>query len=171
MTDYLDVITTRSSIRKYADKPLPEDVCRALVEAGLKAPTAANKQEIHITVVGKDNPIQTEIQKDLNPDAPTKFYYDAPVTFYLSGDENFKWSAVDAGIAVENIHLAAHAMGLGSVILGCMEGVLNGEKKAEYAEKLGFPQGYRYFVAIAVGYPDTTKEPHTYSFDEKVTVF
>ncbi len=164
------MITTRSSIRKYTDKPLPEDVCRALVEAGLKAPTAANKQEIHITVVGKDNPVQAEIQNDMNPDAAVKFYYDAPVTMYLSGDENFKWSAVDAGIAVENIHLAAHAMGLGSVILGCMEGVLNGEKKAEYAEKLGFPQGYRYFVAIAIGYPDTTKEPHAYSFDEKVTV-
>ncbi len=170
MKDCLEIIKTRSSIRRYTEQALPEDVCRALVEAGLRAPTAANKQEIHITVVGKDDPVQAEIQQDLKPDAAVSFYYDAPVTFYLSGAEAFKWSAVDAGIAVENIHLAAAAMGLGSVILGCMEGVLNGEKKEAYAEKLGFPEGYKYYVAIAIGYPDTTKEQHTFDFDSNVTI-
>ena len=132
MNDILDVIDTRSSIRKYEDKMIPADVCRKLVEAGLKAPTATNKQEIHITVVTKDNPVQKEIQNDMNPDAEVNFYYDAPVTLYLSALESFKWSAVDAGIAVENIHLAAAGMGLGSVILGCMETTLNGEKKGFY---------------------------------------
>ena len=170
MKDCLEVINTRSSIRKYTDQPVSEEVCRILVEAGLKAPTAANKQEIHITVVYRDNPVQAEIQKDMNPDAKGTFYYNAPLTFYLSGRENFIWSAVDAGIAVENIHLASTALGLGSVILGCMEGVLNGEKKEEYAGKLAFPEGYRYFVAIAVGYPDTEKPQHTFDFDRNVTV-
>ncbi len=170
MNDFLKVIDTRNSVRKYSDKPLPEDVCRTLLEAGLKAPTAANKQEIHFTVVGRDNPVQAEIQKDLNPDANVSFYYDAPVTIYLSADESFHWSACDAGIAVENIHLAAEALGLGSVILGCMERVLNGEKKAEYAKKLAFPEGYKYEVAIAVGYAEATKEPHAFNFERDVTV-
>ena len=170
MKDFLDVIDRRNSVRSYSDKDLPEDVCRKLVEAGLKAPTAANRQEIHFTVVGKDNPVQAEIQNDLNPNAKNSFFYNAPVTIYLSGDENFKWSAVDAGIAVENIHLAAEAMGLGSVILGCMEGVLNGEKKKEYSAKLGFPEGYRYEVAIAVGYAEATKQPHTFDFEKNVNI-
>ena len=166
----LDVINTRSSIRVYSDRPLPEDICRTLVEAGLKAPTAANKQEICITVVGRDNPVQQEIQNDLNPDATRSFFYNAPVTFYLSGLESFKWSPVDAGIAVENIHLAATSLGLGSVILGCMEGVLNGEKKEYYREKLQFPEGYKYYVAIAVGYPETTKEPHSFDWEKNVRI-
>lgn len=170
MSTVLEIIDSRSSIRKYTDQPLEADVCRTLVEAGLKAPTAANKREIHITVVGKDDPVQAEIQNDLNPNAPVNFYYNAPVTFYLSGVEAFKWSPVDAGIAVQNIHLAAASLGLGSVILGCMEGVLNGEKKEEYAKKLAFPEGYKYFVAIAVGYPDTTKEPHAIDFDKDVSI-
>ncbi|MBO5527167.1 MAG: nitroreductase family protein [Erysipelotrichaceae bacterium] len=170
MNDILDVIDTRSSIRKYEDKMIPADVCRKLVEAGLKAPTATNKQEIHITVVTKDNPVQKEIQNDMNPDAEVNFYYDAPVTLYLSALESFKWSAVDAGIAVENIHLAAAGMGLGSVILGCMETTLNGEKKEEYARKLAFPEGYKYYVAIAVGYPATEKVQHNIDFERDVTV-
>ena len=61
MSDFLNVIDNRNSVRSYSDRPLPEDVCRTLVEAGLKAPTAANRQEIHFTVVGKDNPVQAEI--------------------------------------------------------------------------------------------------------------
>ena len=170
MKDCLEVINTRSSIRRYTDQPIEAEVCRTLVEAGLKAPTATNKQEIHITVVGRDNPVQAEIQKDLNPDATVSFFYNAPLTFYLSADENFRWSPIDAGIAVENIHLAAKALGLGSVILGCMERTLNGEKKAEYAEKLCIPAGYKFFVAIAVGYPDTEKVPHTINFDKDVSV-
>lgn len=170
MSNVLEIIEKRSSIRKYTDRTVAADVCRTLVEAGLKAPTATNRQEIHITVVGKDNPVQAEIQNDLNPDAKVSFFYNAPLTFYLSAAEDFKWSAVDAGIAVENIHLAAADLGLGSVILGCMEAVLNGEKKAEYAEKLGFPEGYKFFVAIAMGYSDTEKQPHLINFEKDVTV-
>lgn len=170
MTNVLDIINTRSSIRKYSDKPLSEEICRTLIEAGLKAPTAANKQEIHFSVTSSANPVNQEIQNDLNPDAPVNFYYNAPVIIYLSGRDDFKWSAVDAGIAVENIHLAAAGMGLGSVILGCMEAVLNGEKKEEYRKKLAIPEGYSYLVAIAAGYPEMTKEQHTYSFDQNVTI-
>ena len=170
MSEFFEVLNSRCSVRKYSDKPVEEELCKCLVEAGLKAPTAANKQEVHITVVGRNNPVQAEIQKDLNPDAPVTFYYNAPLTFYLSAPEAFKWSACDAGIAVENIHLAAQALGLGSVILGCMEGVLNGEKKAEYAQKLCFPEGYKYQVAIAIGYAEATKTPHAFDFEKNVSI-
>lgn len=169
MSNVIEIINCRSSIRKYSDKPLPEDICRTVIEAGLKAPTAANKQEIHISVVPGNHPINQEIQNDLNPDAVNSFYFNAPVVFYLSGRDDFKWSDVDAGIAVENMHLAAAGLGLGSVILGCMERILNGEKKAEYASKLAIPEGYSFKVAIAVGYPETTKEPHTFDFDKNVS--
>ena len=160
MADFSKVIAERNSVRKYSEKEVPCEVVKALVEAGLQAPTATNRQEIHITVVKRDNPVQKEIQQDLNP----------PITLYLSGEEAFKWSPVDAGIAVENIHLAAQAMGLGSVILGCMEKILNGEKKAEYAKKLCFPDGYRYQIAIAFGYAEATKEPHKTDFDTHVSI-
>lgn len=61
-------------------------------------------------------------------------------------------------------------MELGSVIIGCIAGVLTGEKKAYYNEKLGIPEGYSYNVALAVGVPATTKEPHDYNFEKDVTI-
>ena len=168
MPNTLDVINTRSSIRKFKDQELSEELLRTLIEAGLKAPTATNRQEIHITVTKGNDPINAEIQKDLGGE--NSFYYNAPSVFYLFGEDAFSWSGIDAGIAVENIHLAAKDLGLGSVILGCMKRELNGEKKAEYAKKLQIPEGYSFEVAIAIGYPDTEKQQHDIDFDSHVSI-
>ena len=168
--EFFDVMENRSSIRKYTDEPLTQEEIRCIAEAGLKAPTATNKQEIHISVIQKDDPVQAKIQKDLNPEASVSFYYDAPVTFYLSAMDEFGWSDIDAGIAVENMHLAAKALGLGSVILGCMKKVVNGKKKEEYDELLCIPEGYSYRIAIAVGHADIEKVPHIIDYDRDVTI-
>ena len=169
MSDLLNTINIRSTIRKYTDQPLTDDEITTLVEAGLRAPTARNSQEIHFSIVKRGNPVLDELQKELNPDAPMKWYYDAPVVFFLSGSD-YKWAPVDAGIAVENIHLAATAMGLGSVILGCVDGVLKGEHKAYFDEKLAIPEGYSYIIALAVGHKDTEKQQHTFDFEKNVSV-
>ena len=170
MASVLETIKTRSSIRAYTDDKLTEEQIRLLLEAGLLAPTAANKQELHFTVVANDSDIVKEIQKDLNPDASVSFHYGSSHLFVISGVDAFPWTGVDAGIAVENMHLAAKDMGLGSVIIGIISGVLTGEKRSYYNEKLGIPEGYSYKVALAVGVPATTKEPHNYDFDKDVTI-
>ena len=42
--------------------------------------------------------------------------------------------------------------------------------KKEYAEKLAIPEGYKFYIAIAVGYPDTEKQQHSINFDKDVSV-
>lgn len=170
MANVLETIKTRSSIRAYSSDKLSEEQVKTLLEAGLLAPTAANTQELHFTSVANDSDIVKEIQKDLNPDAKVPFHYGSSHLFVISGVDAFPWTGVDAGIAVENMHLAAKDMGLGSVIIGCIAGVLTGEKKAYYDEKLAIPEGYSYKVALAVGVPATTKEPHVYNFDKDATI-
>lgn len=87
----------------------------------------------------------------------------------LSGDKSFYWSQVDAGIAVENIALAAEGMGLGNLIIGCIKDALTGEKEAYFADALHFPEGWGYEIAIALGHKAVEKEPHTYSVQDNVT--
>ncbi len=173
MSIVLDALKNRFSTRGYTDQKISEEVLGQLIEAGLQAPTAANKQEVHFSVIDGDNPVLQEIEDEknrlFNATPANNFYYNAPTVMILSADSNFYWSPLDAGIAVENIAIAAEALGLGSLIIGCIKDALRGEKEAEFAQKLGFPEGYRYEICIALGYKNFAKEPHTYSCEKNVT--
>ena len=49
--DAVSTIMGRRSIRKYQPKPIPEEDIRAMVEAGRRAPSAANRQPWHFVVI------------------------------------------------------------------------------------------------------------------------
>ena len=174
MSEVLNAIEKRSSTRGYTEQKLTKEELDKLILAGLQAPTAANKQEIHITVLDGDNPLLAELEELKNQgmgthNPPNNFYFGAPTVLILSGDAGFYWSKVDAGIAVENIAIAAEGMGIGSLIIGCIKDALYGEKKEYFANALKFPEGYEYEVAIALGYKAISKEPHEYSVEKNVT--
>ena len=174
MSEVLKAIEKRFSTRGYTDEKLTKEELDALIRAGLQAPTAANRQEVHITVVDGSNPILKEIEDEKNlgrgiQNPPHNFYFEAPVVLILSADETFYWSRLDAGIAVENIALAAEALGLGNLIIGCIKDALTGEKRDYFADALKFPEGYEFEIAIAVGHKAVTKEPHEYSVEKNVT--
>ena len=174
MSEVLSVLEKRSSTRGYTDQKLTKEELDILIRAGLQAPTAANRQEIHITVVDGSNPILTEIEDVKNAERgiqnpPHNFYFEAPTVLILSAEKAFSWGGVDAGIAVENIALAAEAMGLGNLIIGCIKGALTGEKRDYFANALKFPEGYEFEIAIAVGHKAVTKEPHEYSVEKNVS--
>ena len=170
-----DAITKRSSTRGYTPEKLTKEELNKILEAGLKAPTATNRQEIHFSVLDGENPVLKELDLEKNrlrniTDAPHNFYYEAPTVVFLSGEEAFKWSALDAGIAVENMALAAEELGLGNLIIGCVYDALRGERKAEFSKKLGFPEGYEFEIAIALGHKAVNKEPHATDAEKHITV-
>lgn len=174
MSTVKQAIKTRSSTRGYTSQSLTSQELDALINAGLQAPTAANKQEIHFTVLKGDAPILKEIEDEKNRlresfSPQHNFYYEAPSVVVLSADRTYKWSALDAGIAVENMALLAEEMGLGNLIIGCIYDVLRGEKRDYFEKALRFPEGYEYEIAIAFGHKATEKEPHTYDAESQVT--
>lgn len=168
-----EAIKRRSSTRGYTAEALTEAEIEALVHAGLQAPTATNRQELHFTVLKEGNELLKEIEDEKNrlwnTSPAQNFYYSAPLVIIISAESAFKWSPVDAGIAVENIAIAAEDLGLGNVIIGCIYDALRGEKKEYFGEALGFPEGYEYEIAIAVGHKAAEKEPHTYDVSTQVT--
>lgn len=174
MSNVIETIKKRSSTRGYTPEPLTDEELQTLIHAGLQAPTAANKQEIHFTVLKGDNPILAELEEEKNrlrdiSSPEHNFYYEAPVVIILSADSSYKWSPLDAGIAVENMALVAQDLGLGNLIIGCIYDALRGEKKEYFSKALRFPEDYEYEIAIAFGHKAVTKEPHTYNADAQVT--
>lgn len=171
----LSAIGQRSSARAYSSEPLTGSELDAILRAGLMAPTATNRQEIHFTVVKGENPILAELDAEKRRLCGQgaqlhNFYYEAPTLILLSAEDGFKWNRVDAGIAVENMALAAESIGLGTLIIGCIYDALHGEKQGYFSEKLHIPEGYSFQIALAVGHKTDNKTPHEYDFERQVTV-
>lgn len=185
VNEVLKTIEERSSIRAYTNERLTDEEIKTLITAALQAPTARNMQEVHVSVVDGGNPILKEIDTECKltmlataPDDETKskiesnpnnFYYGAPIVFILSADKDFKWNKLDAGIAVENVALAAQSMGLGSLIIGIIDDAMRGAKKDYFAKALQFSENYEFAIAVAVGHKATEKEPHEIDFDKSVS--
>ncbi len=184
MNDTLKTIAERSSIRAYTAEKLTDEEIKILLNAGLQAPTARNMREVHISVVDGSNSILDEIDREKRElilktasaevkqtimNSSDNFYRGAPTVFILSVDKDFKWNKLDAGIAAENISLAAQSMGLGSLIIGVIDDAMNGDKKDYFAKELKFPENNIFAIAVAVGHRNTEKTPHEFSFDNSVS--
>ncbi len=185
MNEVLDAIAKRSSTRAYTGQKLSKEQLDALITAALQAPTARNMQEVHISVLDGDDPVLGEIDAERRQEMikvasdenvkraiendTRNFYYNAPTVFILSADKDFKWSRVDAGIASATISLAAQSLGLGSLIIGIIDKAMKGDKERYFAQKLRFPENYGFVIAVAVGYKNTEKEPHTFDRERSVS--
>jgi nitroreductase len=174
MKTVLDAVKERFSTRGFTEQPLSDAELEKILNAGLQAPTAANRQELHFTVLKGTDPVLEELEEEKNRLRGIKrgehiFYYEAPTVIVISSEEAFHWGSLDAGIAVENMVLAAESLGLGTLIIGCIFDAMRGEKAAEYAKKLQFPEGYRFEIALAIGHTAVAKEPHTYDASRQIT--
>ena len=170
MNEVLKAIHDRRSTRGFSDVQLTEAELDQLLGAALAAPTARNTQMWHFSVV-QNRELLDEFSRDFaqimaknggGAPAPDRLFYRAPTVIFISRPETCdnRFVDVDCGIACENIALAAQGMGLGSVIVGLQMQVFLSELGAYYAEKFGFPEGYRFSIAIVVGHNTVTKEAH-----------
>jgi len=159
-----EAILTRRSIRKYQKgKPVCENDIQDLLKAAMAAPSAGNQQPWHFVVID-DRKILDEIPK-LHPHS--MMLKEAPVAILVCGDENLElykgYFPLDCSAATQNILLAAHERGIGTVWLG----IYPREDRVEGIKKLiGTPKGVIPFSLIAVGYP-AEKLPSVDRFDEK----
>lgn len=172
----LQAIADRRSIRAYRQEQIEEEQLQAILRAAEQAPSATNAQAWHFTVVQDaallkriNEAFRKEAIEEMGPENRARFedpaysvFYHAPTVIFLSCPslEEKRYAQTDIGIAVENMALAAHSMGLGSVILGMPRLAFEGEEADALCGLLKFPQGYAYCLAIAVGIPAMTKEAH-----------
>lgn len=163
----LTAIADRRSIRAYSADPLTQEQLDAILKAAMESPSARNVQLWHFSVVRKPEilkEINEEARKNIGgPDLPPDIFYATPTVIFLSCDAETRWGRLDCGIAVQNIALAAHSLGLGSVILGLPDAAFTGSKKDYFNQLLKFPVGYSFATAIAVGVPADTKKGHPHS--------
>lgn len=181
MNETLSLIASRRSHRAYLPEQITEEQLQALLDAAVQSPSAVNRQPWHFTAVQNkallddiNEAVREEALKSADPgprfaDPAFNVFYHAPTVIFISGTEGNNWAAIDCGIAVENIVLAAESMGLGSVILGLPRFAFMGERAAKLEKALDFPEDHGFVIAVSVGKPADTKDAHPVG-ENKVTV-
>src|SRR4030042_2523297 len=146
----IEAILSRRSIRKYADKPVPDDLVKELLTAAMSAPSAANTQPWHFVVIN-DRKILDRIP-EFHP--YSHMVFEAPLAIVICGDSSDEWWTQDCSAATENLLIAAHAKGLGAVWLGVysIKPRLDGIRIL-----LGLPSNTIPLCIIPIGFPAESK--------------
>lgn len=157
----IEAIMSRRSIRKYKDIPVEREKLQLIAECGVNAPNGMNAQRWEVRIVDNAESIAaiSEEYKKANPQLLERdpgfknMFRNAPAVICVAvpdGDDG-----VNAGLLGENIMLAAHSIGLGTVCLGGPVRFLkDSEAGRAFIARLGFSEDYSLLYMIGVGYPD-----------------
>jgi len=170
MNQKLNFIFSRRSIRRYReDGDVTEAMVRDLLEASMAAPSANCTDPWHFIVVRDREKLNR--MADALPYG--KMLSDAPLGFVVCGDMErahageISYLLQDCSAAIQNLLLAAHALGLGA----CWLGVHPREDRVKTMRALfGLPAHILPVSAIAVGHPAEIKDSRTRFRDDAVHV-
>jgi nitroreductase len=181
-TDLFDIMQTTRAMRRLKPDPVPDELIRKILQAGVCAPNGGNTQRWRFLVI-KDPQIKRQVQvhykrafdevigpRYLNSAPPpgvtrerylrqhaaveylTDLVHEAPVWIVACLDEGTATPTRASGAsiypAVQNMLLAARALGLGATLTTRH---LLYEKDSEAA--LGLPPGVHSYAILPIGYP------------------
>lgn len=162
--DFLELVKRRESCRNFTGEPVDSAALKEIVEAGRLAPSACNSQPWKFFVVESGGERMEEMRRAAQIAGNNKFAakasafivvfrekpnYSERVGQVLFGRE---FSAIDIGLAVENIVLAAAEKGIGSCILGMFT-----ESAVKECIGLGKRDKHKVELVIALGVPVATE--------------
>lgn len=167
----LEAIAKRTSTRSYTDRQIPEEALQTILTAGFAAPVAmGNYDSLHITVVqdpavlAKVNACTEEMFFRLTGQR-RELGYGAKTLVLVSTQPVHRpgTNHANAGIVVENMVLAATAIGIDSVILGAAPAAV--AKDEPLLKELAIPEGFEPVLGAFFGYgaEPTPAKSHTIS--------
>jgi nitroreductase len=160
MNSALDFIFSRRSVRVYRRAEVDEDHVRDLLEAAMAAPSAAAKDPWEFIVV-RDRTMLNRLSGGL-PNG--QMLADAALGIGVCGslprahDRQLSYMLQDCSAAIENLLLAAHALGLGACWLGVHP---REDRVAHVRSLLAVPDEVIPVAIVALGWPADSPAPRT----------
>jgi nitroreductase len=139
-----EAIRLKRAVRNFQDKPLTEDVIRAILNAGRRAQSSKNTQPWHFIAIQ-----DRSILKALSECGTWAGHLEGAAlgVAILTPDPSEKFQIMfDAGQAAAYMQLAAWELGVGSVPASIY-------KPDKAREILGFPPEWHLRIALSFGYP------------------
>jgi nitroreductase len=135
-----NLILNHYSARNFVEGAIPSSDLETIIKAGIRAPSAANRQPWHFTVVQN-----LDLAKQIVPASVS-----GNVLIVVSSQGDGKTNGVqilDCALAVQSIYLAAQALGYGSrIYTGPMDTVNN-----RFKTQLSLPSGHSAVALVRVG--------------------
>ena len=157
MSDVLNKIKTRRSVRKYKPDMVPQDVIDKIIEAGLYAANGMGYQNtIIIQVTNKE--LRDEIVK-LNCEIggwKEGFdpFYGAPAMLIVLAKKDWRNKVYDGSLVMGNLMLAAHELGVGSCWIHRAKEEFETDWGRNLLKSLGIEEEYDCIGHCAIGYVD-----------------
>ena len=153
MEAYLGIVSRRE-VRDYAARPLEPEVEHRILDAGRLAGSAKNRQPWTFVVVRDDRAIEAVAESVFEPGNILGAAF--VVAVVMSGG-----AGIDAGRAVQNMLLAAHAQGIGS----CPNGISD---RVGLNRALRLGEDAKVAAVLSFGHPARPSDPARRSADEWV---
>jgi nitroreductase len=170
--DLGEAICGRRSVREFTDEAVDDATIRALIDAGVHAPSASNGQpwafvvvrdrdlldrvsqeaKVHALANLREGPLAARYRTMLS-DPDYQIFHHAPALIVISGTGSRGWVVEDCALAAENLMLAAYGVGLGTCWIGFAQGYLN---TPEGKALLDLPEAWVSVAPIIVGHPRAT---------------
>lgn len=157
MSQVLEQIKSRRSIRKYKPDAVPQELLDQIIEAGLYAASGKGQQSaIIIQVTNKE--LRGEISR-MNaqimgqPEGYDPFY-GAPAMLIVLGKKDWRTHVADGSLVMGNLMLAAHELGLGSCWINRAKEEFDTQWGRDLLKSLGIEEEYEGIGHCALGYID-----------------
>lgn len=162
MNEAVKNLMTRRSIRAFSDKSISREDLQVIVDAARYAPSGMNRQTWKFTVIQNKEKIAAlakVIRETIGADENYKLY--APDALILASNEKESpHGTEDCACALENIFLAANALGIGSVWINQLKGICDEPKVRQVLDELNLPKNHAVVGMAALGYAkEPAKEP------------
>lgn len=174
MNEVIENILTRRSIRTYKEEQISDEQLNTILESGKYAPSGSNSQTWRFTVVQNKEKLEQlnflvrKAFKNLEVDEKTyrskksgkkaaesenyKFYYNAPTLIITSNDREYSNCMADCAVALENILLVTHSIGLGGCFINQLTWFCDNKDVRKALTDIGIPENYIVCGAAAIGY-------------------
>ena len=156
MSEALEVMRQRRSVRSYKADPIPRELLAKVLEAGTYAPTGMGRQSPIILAV-TDKALRDRIAKlnaavmgrDNDP------FYGAPAVLVVLADKSVPTYLYDGSLVMGNLLNAAHDVGLGACWIHRAREAFASEEGKAILRELGVEGDYEGIGNCIIGYAAT----------------
>ena len=155
MSDVLETIKSRRSMRKYKSDMVPQDKLEKIIEAGTYAATGMGKQSpIIVAVTNKELRDKLSAMNAKIMGTNTDPFYGAPVVLIVLADKSRPTYLYDGSLVMGNLMLEAEAQGVGSCWIHRAKEEFESEEGKEILKSLGIEGDYEGIGHCVLGFAD-----------------